>query len=646
MSPHRAVLRALTLAACVGMLAGAQAATPTPTPFADTVAQRALACTGCHGPQGRASPEGYVPRLAGKPAGYLLDQMQAFRDGRRAHHGMAQLLHNVDDALLRELADHFAGQDLPYPPPARAMLAPDAAARAQRIVRQGLPEAGLPSCVRCHGEALMGDGVQVPGLLGLPRDYLMGQLGAWRQGIRRARTPDCMAEVARRLPAADLARVADWLAAQPVPAPATPHRADPRQPPAPAPKPGAAHGPGTQAGDLACAPPVAPVDAPAAAPADPVLARGAYLARLGNCAGCHQRPGTRELSGGPGLATPFGTVHAGNLTPDPATGLGAWSADDFWRAMHEGRGRDGRRLLPAFPYTAYTHVTRADSDALFAYLQSLPPVQRQRPEHALRFPYGTQAALAVWQALFFEPARAGTPPVADAQLARGRYLVEGLGHCLECHAPRGRLGARSNQPTGGLMPDRAWWAPSLLPAPGQTADDLVALLRDGRHRHASATGPMAAVVSASTQHWREEDLRAAAAYLMSLPPQPLAAPARRGGDAGPGDPARRALGRQVYERQCASCHGAEGEGVPGAPGRPAVAPLAGNPGVTQPQLHNLVRLLRHGGFGAGTAAHPRPFGMPPQALSAAEQAAVLTHLRQSWGHRASEVTEIDLLTLR
>jgi cytochrome c553 len=626
--PGPALARGLWL--CLALLLTPTSRAQGPEPFADTVAQRAKACTGCHGPQGRASPEGYVPRLAGKPAQYLFEQTQAFRDGRRAHKGMAQLLHNVDDALLRELAAHFAGQDLPYPPPARTPLPADRAERAQRIVREGLPAAGVPACAGCHGDALMGDGDRVPALLGLPRDYLVGQIGAWRQGHRRAREPDCMAEVARRLPAADLALVADWLAAQPA---------------TPVPTAGAGSAPAATAAvatDLACAetpPPEAA--APPVTDSDPRVARGAYLARVGHCAGCHQRPGTRELSGGPGLVTPFGTVYAGNLTPDPATGLGGWSADDFWRAMHQGRGRDGRRLLPAFPYTAYTRVTRADSDALFAYLQSLPPVRRQRPDHALRFPYGTQAALALWQALYFRPGGSDDGPAADPQVARGRYLVEGLGHCLECHAPRGRLGAHDGRPVGGLMPGGDWWAPSLQPAPGQTADDLVALLRDGRNRHASATGPMAAVVSGSTQHWRDEDLRAAAAYLMTLPPQAPSKAVRH-----EADPSRRALGRQVYERHCASCHGAQGQGVAGSHGRPAVAPLAGNPAVTQPQLHSLVRMLRHGGFGAGTAAHPRPFGMPPLTMSVAEEAAVLTHLRQSWGHRAPEVTEVDLLTLR
>ncbi len=606
-------------------------------PFEDSIAQRALACKGCHGDQGRSTASGYIPRLAGKPADYLFFQMQAFRDGRRPHVGMAKLLENVNDALLSELAAHFAERNVPYPPPAARPPIPTLASRAQLIVRDGLQQAGVPACARCHGDALMGNGNRVPGLLGLPRDYLVGQLGAWRQGMRRSRPPDCMAEIAHRLRADDISVLADWLAAQPVPMGVKPSSASrtgegqlhglscAEDRPAPL---------GVQArGDVEAVPPVRVVEG---------VARGAYLARVGNCAGCHQRRGSQDLSGGDALVTPFGTVYAGNLTPDAETGLGLWSTDDFWRALHDGRGRDGRRLVPAFPYSSYTQVSRADSDALFQYFKSLAPVVRRRPEHALRFPYGTQLALTVWQAIAFKPARQGPPSPTDSIQARGRYLVEGIGHCLECHAPRGRWGNRGNDPTGALMPMRDWWAPSLHPQPGQSAEDLTRLLREGRNRHGSAMGPMGRIVSQSTQHWRDDDLQAAARYLMSLAPRQSSAVQRE-----PSETASEqlTLGRRIYGDQCASCHGRNGEGVSVA-GRLAIAPLAGNPSVTQPQIHNLVQLLKYGAFGNATSAHPRPFGMPPQTLSLGEQAAVISYLRQAWGHRASTVSEVDLLVLR
>jgi mono/diheme cytochrome c family protein len=151
-----------------------------------------------------------------------------------------------------------------------------------------------------------------------------------------------------------------------------------------------------------------------------------------------------QNAGGRAIHTPFGQVMAGNLTPDPATGLGAWSADAFWRAMHHGQSRDGRWLTPAFPFANTTHVTRTDSDALFAYLQSLPPVETPTPPHQLAWPYNTQAALKVWRALYFSPAEPQTTTVAaNAEWARGAYLVQGLGHCGACHAERNALGATS-----------------------------------------------------------------------------------------------------------------------------------------------------------------------------------------------------------
>lgn len=189
----------------------------TPRPIPDTMAQRALACTGCHGEQGRSRPDGYVPRLAGKPAGYLLAQLQAFRDGRRKNEVMAALLNPLDDGMLSALANHFAGLSIPYPPPAVAMADGPDAQRARQLVEQGDAGRRVPACSACHGRALTGVTPHVPGLLGLPSDYLVSQLGAWRTGHRISRQPDCMAEIARRLPEADVALMARWLASRPVP---------------------------------------------------------------------------------------------------------------------------------------------------------------------------------------------------------------------------------------------------------------------------------------------------------------------------------------------------------------------------------------------------------------------------------------------
>lgn len=384
-----------------------------------------------------------------------------------------------------------------------------------------------------------------------------------------------------------------------------------------------------------------PPGAAAPLPTPERVARGRVLAIEGNCADCHTRPGGAPYAGGAALETPFGVVYGSNLTPDEATGLGRWSADDFWRALHEGRSRDGRPLVPAFPYTAFTHVTREDSDALWDYLRSLPPVRQPSTPHALRYPYGTRVALAAWQWLNFTPADLARDAQARADMpasqARGAYLVLGLGHCAACHAPHNLLGAPADQPTGGPIPAQAWYAPSLFPEQGRApaAEEIFTLLRDGQSAHGSVLGPMARVVYRSLQHWPEDDLRAVADHLAALPARPR-----------PPRPARAPeavmqQGQRLYTDRCADCHGANGEGRVGA-----YPTLAGNATVLQPTARNLVQVLRFGGFAPSTAAHPRPYGMPPQDLDDAQAAAVLSHVRQSWGNDAAAVTELDVLKLR
>jgi len=200
-------------------------------PFEDTVAQRVLACTGCHGPQGRAAPDGYYPRIAGKPAGYLYNQLLNFRDGRRPYLLMSRLLAPLGDAYLEEIAAHFAALDLPYAPPAAAAPSDAQRALAVRLVTEGDASRHMPACAACHGTALTGTAPSVPGLLGLPRDYLNAQLGAWREGKRRAQSPDCMSQVARALAPEEIAAIGSWLATQPVPAGAKPAAAFATTPP-------------------------------------------------------------------------------------------------------------------------------------------------------------------------------------------------------------------------------------------------------------------------------------------------------------------------------------------------------------------------------------------------------------------------------
>ena len=209
---------------CVLVLASVAGFGPTlaAVPFEDTIAQRVVACTGCHGKEGRAAPDGYYPRIAGKPAGYLFNQLLNFRDGRRAYALMTNLLAPLDDAYLREIAAHFAGLDLPYPPPAPPALSPADLAAAARLVAEGDPARNLPACSACHGKEMTGTAPFVPGLVGLPRDYLNAQLGAWRNGKRVAQEPDCMAAIAKKLAPEEIGRISAWLAGRPVPAGAKP----------------------------------------------------------------------------------------------------------------------------------------------------------------------------------------------------------------------------------------------------------------------------------------------------------------------------------------------------------------------------------------------------------------------------------------
>ena len=183
----------------------------------NSLEQRLAACTFCHGEQGIAGPDGYYPRLAGKPANYLYHQLLNFQQGRRQYKPMTVLLQHQTDAYLREMAHYFAKQKAPYPAPVTATLYPPQTERARQLVLLGDPARQVPACVACHGASLMGTLPATPGLLGLPRDYLNAQLGAWRNGVRKAHAPDCMGDIARRLAPEDIAALSAWLSSQPVP---------------------------------------------------------------------------------------------------------------------------------------------------------------------------------------------------------------------------------------------------------------------------------------------------------------------------------------------------------------------------------------------------------------------------------------------
>jgi mono/diheme cytochrome c family protein len=386
-------------------------------------------------------------------------------------------------------------------------------------------------------------------------------------------------------------------------------------------------------------------EAPPAAyePAADTLERGRELVTLGDCRSCHTVRGGAAFAGGRGIPTPFGTFFTPNITPDPQTGIGRWSADDFWHALHNGYSRDGTLLYPTFPYTNYTKLSRRDADAMFAYLKSVPPASQANRQHELAFPYNHRLLLIAWRYLFFRPGVYESDPAQSPEWNRGAYLTLGLGHCSACHESRNALGAiRSKRnPSGGLV--LSWYAPALTSTheagvQDWNVTDIARLLKTGQVERtassASTLGPMAQVVHDSLQFARDEELRAMAAYLKTLPE--TAPRASWGLSLAPQKATVATLseGATIYAKQCAECHGEHGEGR-----SPAAPPLAGNRGVTMSSVVDPIRIVLFGGYPPGTAGNPRPFGMPPYlpTLSDTEIADVLTYVRASWGNASSPV---------
>lgn len=382
-----------------------------------------------------------------------------------------------------------------------------------------------------------------------------------------------------------------------------------------------------------------------AANADAQIALGKYLALAGNCANCHTARGGALYAGGRAIETPFGRVYSSNLTPDLKTGLGSWTPENFWRALHNGKSKDGSLLYPAFPYPNYTRVTRADADALFAYLRTLAPVSQANREHALKFPYNNRFLLAGWRALNFKPGVYKPDAGRGTEWNRGAYLVQGLGHCNACHTGRDALGGTNikSDLAGGMIPMLNWYAPSLTSDAeaglgNWETKHIVDLLKTGVSARGAVFGPMSEVVYMSLQHLTAGDVAAMAGYLKSLPQTTAAA------DSVPPVAEQEiervmALGAKLYDKHCADCHAATGAGAP-----PAYPPLAGNRALTMRSAVNPIRMVLNGGFAPGTAGNPRPYGMPPfrPLLNDDEVAAVVSYIRNSWGNSAGLVSPIEV----
>jgi len=379
------------------------------------------------------------------------------------------------------------------------------------------------------------------------------------------------------------------------------------------------------------------------------IARGEYLARAGDCVACHTAPEGPLFAGSRAMPTPFGTIYSTNITPDRETGIGKWSADDFYRTMHNGRFPDGGLIYPAMPFASYTKVTRADCDAIFAYLKSIPPVSQRNRPNDLRFPYNNRQLLLGWRTLFFTEGEYKNDATKSAEWNRGAYLVEGLGHCGMCHSPINALGGTSESEAfrGGLIPMQNWYAPALTSnreagLGDWSMKDIADLLKTGISMRGAVYGPMAEVVHNSLQYLTDEDIRAMGVYLKGIaehsPTPPPVSPLPSAESS-----LLVSLGKTVYDARCANCHGARGEGKP-----PHWPPLAGNQSIEMESAVNPIRMVLNGGYPPSTAGNPKPYGMPPFAglLSDNEVAAVVTYIRTSWGNRGTAVSARDANQLR
>jgi len=398
------------------------------------------------------------------------------------------------------------------------------------------------------------------------------------------------------------------------------------------------------------------VAATEAAPASPAVSqadlikRGAYLARAGDCIACHTVRGGQAYAGGYALPTPFGTLYSPNLTPDKETGIGTWNSDDFYRAMHTGRAKDGSFLYPAFPYTSYTKVTRADTDAIFAYLQSIPAVHQENHPNAMPFPFNIRLSLLGWQIMFMSKGEYEPDPAKSVEWNRGAYLVEGLGHCAMCHTSINPLGGpiKSAAFAGGLIPLQNWYAPSLTSDKEEgvgdwTVEDLSNFLQKGISDKGAVYGPMSSVVHESMQYMSDDDIRAMSVYLKSLPQKGRAPEHLQLEVSESFGKELLSQGAQIYAAQCAMCHLPNGKGQP-----PQYPPLAGNQSITMDAAYNPIRIVLNGGYPPSTFGNPHPIGMPPfaQSLSDREIAAVVTYVRMTWGNQGKPVSPQQVSELR
>jgi mono/diheme cytochrome c family protein len=403
---------------------------------------------------------------------------------------------------------------------------------------------------------------------------------------------------------------------------------------------------------------VAPVVKPDKLTNADLVKRGEYLTRAGDCAACHTADKSRPFAGGLPITTPFGTIYTPNITSDPDTGIGRWTDADFLRAMHEGIGKDGERLYPAFPYPEFTKVTNDDVLAIRAYLNTLAPVRYTPPANVMSFPFNQRWLMTFWNMLNFHEGRHVPDPKQSAEWNRGAYLVEGLGHCEECHTPRDvTQGLKTSERFTGAEIS-GWRAFNITPDAKSgigawSDDDIAQYLATGvAHGHANAAGPMADVVQNSTQYMTPQDLRSMVVYLRAVP-------AKGGGETRPrdtyGKPAIDDVtalrgtavsgvnGAQLFIANCATCHNWTGEGR-GGRALGAYPSLIHNSVVGASEANNLTMVMLHGVDRETKDAHAfmPAFG---EHLSDAQIAAISNYVTTAFG-QGSRISVGEVARLR
>ena len=359
-----------------------------------------------------------------------------------------------------------------------------------------------------------------------------------------------------------------------------------------------------------------------------LIKKGEYLVTAGDCVACHTAPKGEKFAGGLYMQTPVGALSTPNLTPDPETGIGKWTDDQFYRAMHEGIDDDGHYLYPAFPFPWFTKVTKDDVHAIKAYLFSLKPVHAPRKEIKIGFPFNIRTGLITWRTLFFKAGTFNPDPKANEELNRGAYLVEGLGHCGECHNHSKLLGASdwSGKLEGGQI--EGFYAPNITSSGKDGVglwkkEDIVTYLKTGaKPDHTSvAAGPMRETIDDSLSKMSDADLGAIAEYLKSTAAKQTITASESSKGVAPTN-----VSGQAYLTHCASCHQPDGQGV-----KNAIPALAGNGAVTTKGPENVIRAVL-GGLPAMNGLSPMPaYG---QTMTNAEIAEAVNYVRHSWGNNA------------